>query len=136
FCAGGTLGLEAISRGASSCYLVENGGKALSVLKRNIDKLDVSERCYTISMNALSSISVLEDKGVRFDLLFADPPYKKPLALPLLTKLSKSSILNEDAILILEVSSRDELVLPDSISILKTWKSGDTALYFISFDNH
>lgn len=134
FCAGGTLGIEALSHGAASCCFVENGRKALHVLRQNIEKLGIEDRCQVLSMNALTCFETLEQRGTKFDLLFADPPYQKQLALPLINQLEKSSILAENAFLILEASSRETFEFPPTINILKSRISGDTAVHFISFD--
>ncbi|MBD3169870.1 MAG: 16S rRNA (guanine(966)-N(2))-methyltransferase RsmD [candidate division Zixibacteria bacterium] len=134
FCAGGTLGIEALSHGASECCFVDNGFKAVKALKENIKMLGIEERARVISSNVLTSFPLMEETGLRFDIIFADPPYKKPLVTPLLKKLRLSSVIKENTILVLECSSRDSIKFPDGIEILKERKSGDTAVYFISFD--
>ncbi len=135
FCAGGTLGIEALSQGAESCCFVENGYKAIRVLKKNIENLQLWESSELLAMNVLSSIRVLEKKGEGFDILFADPPYGKPLALPLINRIQTSNILNEGAIMVLEISSRNKIRFPASIEVIKSRVSGDTAIHFISFDS-
>lgn len=134
FCAGGTLGIEALSHGARSCCFVENGFKSLRVLRENIENIGIQERCHILSMNALMSMKTMMENNEKFDVLFADPPYRKPLALPLIKNIENSGILNDKAVMVLEISSRDEIKFPSSIKILKSRVSGDTAVYFISFD--
>ncbi|PJA28749.1 MAG: 16S rRNA (guanine(966)-N(2))-methyltransferase RsmD [candidate division Zixibacteria bacterium CG_4_9_14_3_um_filter_46_8] len=134
FCGGGTLGIETISHGAASCHFVENGFKARQILHDNIEKLQIEEKCFLLSVNVFSCFESLQKRGDKFDILFADPPYKKPLALPLIRKIEDSAILNSGAILVLETSSRELIKFPSSITVLKSRVAGDTAVHFISFD--
>ncbi|MCP4633832.1 MAG: 16S rRNA (guanine(966)-N(2))-methyltransferase RsmD [candidate division Zixibacteria bacterium] len=134
FCASGTLGIEALSHGARKCCFVENGGKALHVLRENIELLNLKDCSQVYSMNAISSINTLQESGEKFDILFADPPYKKPLAIPLIKSIQGSDIINNGALLVLEMSSRENVKFPSTVNILKSRISGDTAVHFLAFE--
>ncbi|MBQ3293956.1 RsmD family RNA methyltransferase [Candidatus Saccharibacteria bacterium] len=69
FAGTGSLGIEALSRGATSCTFVENDRKALECLKQNLKNI---ENCKIIK-NDVYKIN-LENK---FDLVFIDQPYDK-----------------------------------------------------------
>ena len=71
FAGSGSLGLEALSRGASTACFIEQDRKALSVLKQNIASLRLGDRARAIGSDALSSLSW----GDGADLVFMDPPY-------------------------------------------------------------
>jgi 16S rRNA (guanine966-N2)-methyltransferase len=74
-CAGsGSLGLEALSRGAASARLVERDRRTLDVLRSNVEALGVSERAVIVASDALEPSSWGED-GARYELVFFDPPY-------------------------------------------------------------
>jgi 16S rRNA (guanine966-N2)-methyltransferase len=74
-CAGsGSLGLEALSRGAASARLVERDRRTLDVLRSNVEALELSERAAIVARDALEPSSWGED-GARYDLVFFDPPY-------------------------------------------------------------
>jgi 16S rRNA (guanine966-N2)-methyltransferase len=68
FAGSGALGLEALSRGATSATFVENDSKAAAVIRRNSDKLAASVQLIGGSALALP-------RSAPFDLVFADPPY-------------------------------------------------------------
>ena len=78
FAGSGGIGIEALSRGASSVVLVEKSGYAASVIKGNLNKLHLSEdddirlmkSGYDAALNALA------DEGRKFDVIFMDPPYR------------------------------------------------------------
>ncbi|QDV48748.1 16S rRNA (guanine(966)-N(2))-methyltransferase RsmD [Gimesia fumaroli] len=74
----GSLGLEALSRGASSVVFIEQDRKAHELLKRNVETIGADEETLCWRTNAL--LSSFRPKNVPdfvpFDLIFFDPPYK------------------------------------------------------------
>ena len=44
FCGTGSLGIEAISMGASKCYFVDNGKEILKYLNKNIDNMNIKDK--------------------------------------------------------------------------------------------
>ncbi len=75
FAGGGTLGLEAISRGARAAVFVENDGRALGVLRRNLAKLRVGAGGAVEPLDAWSGLSEIFLQ-YRCALVFLDPPYR------------------------------------------------------------
>ncbi len=78
FAGSGSLGLEALSRGAEHVRFVERGTDALATLTRNIQDLGVKERTRIWRGDALRSDSWRDRRRDEplFDLAFFDPPYK------------------------------------------------------------
>ncbi len=72
FAGTGSLGFEALSRGASECVFVDDNKEALAVIRKNGDLLGCSDQCEIINAHALSVLHALRGD---FDLVFADPPY-------------------------------------------------------------
>ena len=70
----GTVGLEAISRGAAEVLMVERNKKTYRVLKKNIELLGCGDRAKTLLGDALGQISLLQAPQP-VDLVFIDPPY-------------------------------------------------------------
>ncbi len=73
FAGSGALGLECLSRGASSAVFVERSRGALRELRRNVEELDAGDRVRIIAGDALSYAEGLGPGA--FDLALADPPY-------------------------------------------------------------
>lgn len=73
FAGSGSLGLEALSRGAQACYFVEKNAEVAKTLQRNIDKGQF-RAAHLICGNAFKIHKRLPE--VSFDLCFFDPPYK------------------------------------------------------------
>lgn len=72
-CAGsGAVGIEALSRGASSCTFVEINRKCVNVIRKNINALNLTDKVLIKKIDVLVYIKMLKDK---FDIVFIDPPY-------------------------------------------------------------
>ena len=74
----GSLGIEAISRGAKSVCFVDNDPKAISILKKNLKILNLEEEVVKIKLfDVFKFLDVLNNKKQKFDIVFSDPPYYK-----------------------------------------------------------
>lgn len=71
FAGSGTLGLEALSRGAASCIFVEQDAAALRALRSNIANLRAQSQCDVRA----SSVLALGPAKAPLDLVLLDPPY-------------------------------------------------------------
>ncbi len=71
----GSMGLEALSRGAEFVTFVEKDPKVIAVLKQNIEKADFAEESMVLRTNAFKAGAPVGDGGQMYDLVFVDPPY-------------------------------------------------------------
>lgn len=74
FAGSGSMGLEALSRGAATCCFFERGREALAALQRNLDSLKVGPKATVIARDAWNT-AVLSPDGQPFGIVFLDPPY-------------------------------------------------------------
>jgi 16S rRNA (guanine966-N2)-methyltransferase len=74
FAGSGSVGLEALSRGAAGCLFVERDRQAADVLRRNIELLGCADRATVVLGDALG-LSVTARCPRPLDLAFVDPPY-------------------------------------------------------------
>lgn len=74
YCGGGTLGIEALSRGAASCVFVERGRQALACLRSNLAALSLTD-VSTVCAGAAQSAPIPVPRDGSFDLIFLDPPF-------------------------------------------------------------
>ena len=75
FCGVGSLGLEALSRGAEFVTFVEQDAKIISVLNKNIEKADFVNESKVIRTNVFKIGVSLNPDRQKYDLVFVDPPY-------------------------------------------------------------
>lgn len=86
FAGTGSLGLEALSRGAAHVRLVESHVAALKVLRDNAKALDVVKRVEIVRGDALDP-ALWDVAGAAPDVVFCDPPYPLLESGPLRRKL-------------------------------------------------
>ncbi|WP_411828136.1 16S rRNA (guanine(966)-N(2))-methyltransferase RsmD [Luteolibacter sp. AS25] len=73
FCGSGAIGLEALSRGASSCVFVDEHRNSTSTVQENLEKARLEGGRVVKS----DSLQFLKRDPATYDLIFADPPYWK-----------------------------------------------------------
>lgn len=75
FAGTGSMGLEALSRGASDCVFVDKGRESLDLLEKNMAKTRLQGTVMAEEWSA--ALSRLAHSGRKFDIIFADPPFWK-----------------------------------------------------------
>lgn len=102
FAGSGGIGIEFLSRGAMKSYFVDNSYESIQCIKDNLIHTDLLDRAEIIKKSASSAIREFSDNNIKFNFIFADPPYGKGLALDILKAIDRMDILKEDGLLILE----------------------------------
>jgi 16S rRNA (guanine966-N2)-methyltransferase len=105
FSGSGTLGLEALSRGAAGCTFVEQDRAALDALEANIAKLGAKAQCDVRRSSVLS----LGPAREAFDLVLLDPPYGSGAGHVALDKLGRLGWFAPSAWISLETSGKEEI---------------------------
>ena len=112
FAGSGAMGLEALSRGASSCRFVERDAQALAAIKTNIAELGEHERVTIDKANALMVLKRLVEAGEAFELIVVDPPYASvPKLAPTLAELLPQALAPGGRV-VLETGANDGFAVP------------------------
>ncbi|MCQ2537134.1 MAG: 16S rRNA (guanine(966)-N(2))-methyltransferase RsmD [Lachnospiraceae bacterium] len=104
----GAIGIEALSRGAEYVVFVENAKESLECIKDNLKTTGLTEEARIVARDAISALGILETEKRSFDIIFMDPPYNKELEKQVLNRLSGSSLVTEDTIIVVEASKETE----------------------------
>lgn len=135
-CAGtGSLGIEALSRGAASCTFIENERRVLTCLEKNISDARINNRSEIFPMDVLKALPVIARRGLRFDLVLFDPPYDSGLYASVPEALCTLGLFASTALFAAECAARNPL--PDSIGPLARFDRrvyGDTALELFTLE--
>ncbi len=128
-CGGGTVGIEALSRGAGHAVFVESNQRTVATLRENLTRLRVaSDRVTVWDVSALSWASGDSPGG---DIVFCDPPYRSPVTARLLPALAAHGKVNPGGWLVVEVAKSaalDAIEMP-GLDFDETRRHGDTALW-------
>jgi 16S rRNA (guanine966-N2)-methyltransferase len=72
----GSIGLEALSRGADLVVFVDEFYPSVKAIRLNVAKCEAEEKAVILHREFNRAVIDLAKKGVRFDLIFLDPPYR------------------------------------------------------------
>ena len=123
FAGSGSLGFEALSRGAEEVALIELNKDAAKQLKQNATTLKADN----ISVYHQDILSYLQQTPTSFDLVFVDPPFRKNLVKTTLEQLEQGW-LADDAVVYLEMEAETTTpALGDNWELLKEKIAGQVA---------
>jgi 16S rRNA (guanine966-N2)-methyltransferase len=112
FAGSGSVGIEAISRGAESVAFIESSRRACEILRQNLESLDPgpSSRWRVVESTVQNGLKILQQVELKFDIVFLDPPYESASEYPLvLAALQQNEILDDEALIIAEHSKHVKL---------------------------
>jgi 16S rRNA (guanine966-N2)-methyltransferase len=127
----GTVGLEALSRGAGRAVFVEPGELRVRTMKRCVDDFGFQDRSLIIKGKAKEFLERASAAGEKFGVIFVDPPYNSDEIERVLPVIGAGEVLDRDGIVVVEHFSKKEV--PGSAGKLKLTRSyryGDTTLTF------
>lgn len=142
----GALGLEAVSRGAADCTLVEKHPAAARVARRNSDailtavKRSGREASATVLQRSVqqfltdttANTTAQTTRDVQnFDIVFIDPPYDFTENVIAENLAAVVPLLAPDAVVLIERDRRSPApTLPDSLSLLRSKSYGETTCWW------
>ncbi len=127
----GTVGLEALSRGASRAIFVEPNDLRISTIKKNADEFGFREKALVVRSRAYEFLEKSSSKKKSFDIFFVDPPYHSEEIRRVLPLIGEKGLLNKSGVVIVEHFFKKEI--PDTAGELKinrNYRYGDTMLTF------
>ena len=105
----GNLALEAISRGAAFAWANDINKSALKVIIGNV-RLTGCENCVKITgKDYTKCLKQIHEEGLKFDVIFLDPPYEVNFEAKILQLIVEYDILNKGGIIVLESDKRKEI---------------------------
>jgi 16S rRNA (guanine966-N2)-methyltransferase len=127
----GALGIEALSRGAAHCDLVDHDRAACRVIAENLEHTKLAANaaihCMEVERIATSPFT----RAAEYDIILVDPPYADAdaKAWPALVKLAAVLPMSDDVVLVLEHTKRaDPPARLGPLALTRTRKYGDTCV--------
>ena len=106
FAGSGGIGIEALSRGASHAYFVENSREAISCIQDNLSFTKFTDSATLLKQEVFSALSMIHEKEV--DIIFMDPPYQAGYEEKVFQALYQQLYVTENTLLILEAELHKE----------------------------
>lgn len=130
----GSVGMEALSRGASFCCFVELDPRCIKLLNENLQLLKFDRQAKVVRADALGDLSHLTPA---YDLIFMGPPYvdqqKNELSLtaPTLTNVVRCNLLAKSGTIIAQRHKKEPITdIPANLQQFREEKYGDTLVSF------
>ncbi len=133
FAGTGSIGIEALSRGANSVVFADANRLSIKLLQENLKILSVDEKVRVCHTTAAQCIQILARERAGFDLIFLDPPFEEGLLPDTMAGISHNRLLREDGILIVEHPAK-LTVTGAGFTAFLTRNYGDIGLSFFHQD--
>lgn len=110
FAGTGSLGLEALSRGAAEAIFVDKAMQSINLIKKNLSLCGFEESGVIFKRDLGNGIpKILFPADYLFDLVFIDPPYRKGLLPEIMKDLATCDILSSPALIVAEHYKKEEI---------------------------
>jgi 16S rRNA (guanine(966)-N(2))-methyltransferase RsmD len=133
----GAVGIEALSRFAGHVCFVDSSRAAANLIRRNLATLNITTGFDLFHSDVRLALQTLQAKGIRFDYVFLDPPYRlQEQYAQTLKRLADAHLVQESGVVIAEHSRKVELA--DTVGSLRRYRKlvqADAALSFYSAKN-
>lgn len=129
----GSVGMEALSRGAARAVFIEWDSRLAEALGRALAKAGWAERGRVLRRDVCSGLAWCAAEGERFDLLFVDPPYGVGLVGPTLRLLAAPALANDGGVLVVQHSCREAWEEAEPFVRFDQRRFGDTRLTFYRY---
>ena len=121
FAGSGSVGIEALSRGAEQVIFIDNSNQSVKIISDNLNNCGFSENYELYRSDVFRAIEILKRRGLKFDYIYADPPFTvESIFIPLLELLDRTPLFAEEGSLIIR-SSRKK-TLPVKLSRLEEYR--------------
>lgn len=131
FAGSGNLGIESLSRGARNAVFIDESKVCRSVITENLRKTKFIDQSLILTMDVFRALTLLKEKGDKFDMVFMDPPYNMNFLVKTLQMLDNFGIIKDDGIVACE--HHEDEVAPEAVGHLSKVRSkayGDTLFSF------
>ncbi|MHA6484446.1 16S rRNA (guanine(966)-N(2))-methyltransferase RsmD [Paenibacillus sp. strain BS8-2] len=134
FAGTGGLGIEAWSRGMERVIFVDREKLSIDIIRLNIAAAGAEQASEIYRNDAERALKALAKRGLQFDLVFLDPPYKMTTMDTVMEELANKGMLSEDATIVVEhdaeVSYPEEMT---SFRQIRQAKYGDIAVSIYTY---
>jgi len=135
----GSIGIEALSRGAREVVFIENSREGASLVRQNLELCGITAGFRLLSQDVFPALRFLGREGFSADVAYLDPPYDWQPYKDVIETLVAASIVGPSACMILEHHRKSKV--PEAgtgYRLARRVRQGDSCLsfYAVSGDRH
>ena len=105
----GSMGIEAISRGAKYSTFVDISDKSLSFVRKNVASLGIENKSEILKCSDLEALNRFKEQGRYFDIIYLDPPYESDLYTPSLEYIFNNDLINIGSVVAIEANKKIDI---------------------------
>ena len=126
FSGSGSLGIEALSRGAGWVDFVEQEKRCCAIIKQNLEKTGFKDNAHVYCCSVNKAISFLDKE---YGIILMDPPYSSPSIDKTIEQLADSDLIGSQSIVVVTHSQRRPLQ-PDyaPLRLIREYRHGDSVI--------
>jgi len=121
----GSLGIEALSRGAAKSDFVEINKAHLKVIEQNLKKAKLFDLAKLYNQDVYL---YLKNCSQKYDIIFMDPPYQKDMSAEAIELIIENDLLKTNGLIISERSESENVEEYEELKIIKNKKYGNSLI--------
>ena len=125
----GSFGIEALSRNAKEITFVENYSKVLGILEKNINNLELHDRCKILKFDIFKEY-FYQKLNTEFNIIFIDAPFKEKNINFVIENIRKNNLLDKNGIIILHRKTSVQDDFANEFKIFEKRKYGISTIIF------
>lgn len=125
FAGSGSMGIEALSRGAAQVVFIDRDYGSVRIIKENLENCGFNQENYQVFKNdVFKAVDILEKKSANFDFIYVDPPFTdEEIFDRIMRKLDQTHLLTDDGILL--IRTRRKKKLTEGLRHLRKYRMND-----------
>lgn len=135
FAGSGSVGIEALSRGACRVIMVDNDKNAIKLMKENLANCRFFTNYEVYHNDVFRAVDLLNRHQEKFDYIYVDPPFTNEKIFPeIMQVLGRASLLASDGILVIRTKKQKEMA--ESYGYLLKYRLsnyGESSLHYYSW---
>jgi 16S rRNA (guanine966-N2)-methyltransferase len=131
FAGTGQVGIEALSRGATTVTFIDNARAAIQTIRENLTHTGLTEGAFVLQTSAFDFLSSF--KALPFDIIYVAPPQYKDIWVGILNMIDSDvpHYLKENGLVIVQIDPREFIDLPlKQLNLIDRRRYGNTLLCF------
>lgn len=129
----GAVSLEFLSRNAERVITADNNAGSIKLIKQNFAKAKINPEL--LEMDYMKALKKVKEMGIKFDIVFLDPPYDTDYAEKAIVYINENDLLNDDGIIVYEHIEDKNYSLPDNLGLLDKRKYGTVMVSYLEKNN-